>query len=173
MSTTVDTDMLTLSATNEAEEVQQPQPAQRRTPKQPAHKDGIFSPLVHLTKKFLGDKKLNEVRAKAISYHSDAIKNFVSTADSSVGMFTLKLLFRVADQNGNGQIEEEELKEAMGKLGFKWLKEKQIRGIFERAGGAEKGYLTLDEWISEAPKTLKTNLVKLAKTNGGDLGFLV
>ncbi|KAL7581789.1 hypothetical protein ACA910_022319 [Epithemia clementina (nom. ined.)] len=138
-----------------------------------AHKDGIFSPVVRLFKKVLGDDRLNEVRAKAIAYHSDTIKSFVSTADSRLGLVALKALFMVADKNKNGQIEEEELKDALLRLGFKWLKEKQVRGIFERAGGAEKGYLTFDEWIAEAPKTLKTNLVKLAKTNGGELGFLV
>ncbi|KAL7581787.1 hypothetical protein ACA910_022318 [Epithemia clementina (nom. ined.)] len=151
-------------------------PPKRLVPKKqagPLHKDGIFSPIVRLFKKVLGDDRLNEVRAKAISYHSDTIKSFVSTADSRFGLVALKALFMVADKNKNGQIEEEELKDALLRLGFKWLKEKQVRGIFERAGGAKNGYLSLDEWIAEAPKTLKTNLVKLAKTNGGELGFLV
>jgi hypothetical protein len=30
----------------------------------------------------------------------------------------------------------------------------------------------MEEWMREAPKTLRTNLVKLAKQNGGDLGLL-
>lgn len=136
-------------------------------------KEGIFSPVVRLFKTLLGDAELNKIRAKVISYHSDAIKNFVATAETEVGTKMLRVLFLIADRNGNGQIEEEELKEALSMLGFNWLKETQIRGIFERAGGAEKGYLTLEEWMAEAPKTLKTNLVKLAKNNGGDLGFLV
>lgn len=137
------------------------------------HQQGIFSPIVRLAKYVLGEKQLNELRAKAISLHSDTIKQFVSTAESDVGAKVLELLFQVTDQNHNGTIEEEELKLALEKLGFKWLKEKQVHSIFSRAGGEEKGYLTLEEWMAEAPKTLKTNLVKLAKTNGGDLGFLV
>ena len=71
-------------------------------------------------------------------------------------------------------MEQEELEAFLKQsLGFRFLGDKQIQGIFERAGGAERGFITLEEWIVEAPKTLKTNLVKLAKTNGGELGFLV
>jgi len=140
--------------------------------KAPAHKDGVFSPVVYWAKGLLGDEKLNNVRAKFISVHSDAIKNFVSTADSDSGTKVLKVLFDAADKNKNGKIEAEELEAALKTLGFRFLKEKQIKGIFARAGG-EKGYITLEEWMEEAPKTLKTNLVKLAKTNGGDMGLLV
>eukprot|EP00522_Entomoneis_paludosa_P003629 CAMPEP_0172468450 /NCGR_PEP_ID=MMETSP1065-20121228/61281_1 /TAXON_ID=265537 /ORGANISM="Amphiprora paludosa, Strain CCMP125" /LENGTH=205 /DNA_ID=CAMNT_0013225841 /DNA_START=12 /DNA_END=629 /DNA_ORIENTATION=+ len=141
--------------------------------KNPAHKEGVFSPVVYWAKNLLGDEKLNSFRAKAISLHSDVIKGFVATADSAFGNQVLQFLYTVADKNGNGQIEEEELELALKTLGFKWLQRKQIQGIFARAGGKEKGYITMEEWMSEAPKTLKTNLVKLAKTNGGDLGFLV
>ena len=34
------------------------------------------------------------------------------------------------------------------------------------------GVIDYDEFVKEAPKTLKTNLVKLAKNNGAELGFL-
>jgi Ca2+-binding EF-hand superfamily protein len=53
------------------------------------------------------------------------------------------------------------------------LKEKQVKGIFERADTDENGTIDLQEWMTEAPKTLRTNLTKLAKKNGGELGFLV
>ena len=34
------------------------------------------------------------------------------------------------------------------------------------------GVIDYEEFVKEAPKTLKTNLVKLAKNNGAELGFL-
>ena len=34
------------------------------------------------------------------------------------------------------------------------------------------GVIDYEEFVNEAPKTLKTNLVKLAKNNGAELGFL-
>lgn len=155
-----------------------PQPVEttnnkKKTPANKKHKDGVFSPAVKLGKQLIGEVELNRIRGNAISMHSDAIKNFVSTAETSFGNSVLRALFRVADRNGNGRIEMEELQTALQALGFKFLEEKQIHGIFKRAGGEEKGFITLEEFLAEAPKTLKTNLVKLAKTNGGELGFLV
>ena len=139
------------------------------------HKAGIFSPAVQLGKKILGEDELNKIRGKAIALHSDVIKNFVSTAETTrLGVNVLRALYKLADRNGNGKMEQEELEAFLiQNLGFRFLEEKQIKGIFKRAGGEEKGFITLEEWIAEAPKTLKTNLVKLAKTNGGELGFLV
>eukprot|EP00977_Amphora_coffeiformis_P017946 scaffold6030_cov199-Amphora_coffeaeformis.AAC.10 len=149
--------------------------ANKRVPakKNDAHKEGIFAPAVKLGKMILGEGELNRIRGNAIALHSDAIKNFVSTAETSFGNTVLRALFKAADRNGNGTIEMEELEAALKTLGFQFLEEKQIMGIFKRAGGEEKGFLTMDEFMAEAPKTLKTNLVKLAKKNGGDLGFLV
>jgi hypothetical protein len=149
-----------------------PTPNKKATP-QNKHKDGLFSPLVYLGKTILGEDELNRIRGNVIAKHSEVIKGFVSTAETAWGTRVLKLLFELADQNHNGAIEYEELTAALHSLGFNFLNEKQIRGIFERAGGVEKGFLTLEEFLAEAPKTLKTNLVKLAKTNGGELGFLV
>ena len=65
-----------------------------------------------------------------------------------------------------------ELAAAFKTLGFSWLKEKQIAGIIKRAG-SEDGLLQLEQFKQEFPKTLRTNLTKLAKKNGGELGFLV
>ena len=48
-----------------------------------------------------------------------------------------------------------------------------MENLFARAGGKDKGYITLKEWKEEAPKILKKNLVRLAKQNGGNLGLLV
>jgi len=139
----------------------------------PAHKDGIFSPFVYAGKMLLGDDELNKIRAKAISMHSDVIKSFVETADTPVGQSVLKSLFEMSDKDSDGRLSRDELASAIRTLGFDWLKEKQIDGIIKRADADEDGYICLDEFCVEAPRTLKTNLVKLAKKNGGELGFLV
>jgi hypothetical protein len=135
--------------------------------------DGLFAPAVMMAKKVLGDEQLNKVRGKAISLHSDVIGKFVDTADSKVGDAALQTLFTIADKDKNGAIDEEELQTALRALGLRHLKEKQIKGIFARADLDKNGALDYEEWKKEAPKTLRTNLIKLAKANGGELGFLV
>jgi hypothetical protein len=141
--------------------------------KNPAHKEGIFSPLVIAAGTILGPEQLNKIRAKVISLHSDIIKSFVDTADSSFGKAVLVQLFNAVDTDNSGYIDKDELGVALGLLGFRWLKEKQIDGIFSRADVNGDGMISLEEFMDEAPKTLKTNLVKLAKNNGGDMGLLV
>jgi EF-hand domain len=137
------------------------------------HKQGVFSPIVQLTKMALGDEKLNKLRAKVISLHSDIISNFVNTADTALGNVVLRQLFEFADKDKSGTIDETELRAALLTLGFDWLQEKQIKGIFERADIDTNGAIDLNEWMMEAPRTLRTNLIKLAKKNGGDMGLLV
>ena len=137
-----------------------------------SHKEGVFSPPVKLAKMVLGEDTLNQIRGKAISMHSNVIGSFVDTAETRFGNAVLKLMFDTADLNKDGTICEEELQVALNTLGFDWIQEKQVKGIFSRADKDENGAVDLDEWMSEAPKTLRTNLVKLAKKNGGDMGFL-
>lgn len=152
------------------------QPSSNMTPKTPRgskHNEGPLSPIVLLAKDVLGDKTLNKVRAKAIALHSDVIAAFVDSADSNAGKAVLETLFQLADKNDDGIIEEEELAEALQWLGFDWLKEKQVKGILKRADANENGAIDIEEWLAEAPKTLRTNLIKLAKKNGGQLGLLV
>ena len=43
----------------------------------------------------------------------------------------------------------------------------------KRADLNKNGVLEYDEFVVAAPKTLRTNLVKLAKKNGGEMGLLV
>ena len=136
------------------------------------HKDGIFTPLVLLGKSVLGEDQLNKIRAKAISMHSDVIKNFVDTHSTPSGQIALSTLYRLADTDGDGTLNKEEIRIALNKLGFDWLKDKQVSGIVKRADLDENGVVDFDEFLEAAPKTLRTNLVKLAKKNGGDLGFL-
>jgi hypothetical protein len=137
-----------------------------------SHQEGIFSPAVLVAKDVLGDETLNKIRAKVISKHSDVIASFVDTSDTKLGKAVLQALFEAADKNGNGFIEQDELAAALGSLGFDWLKEKQLQGIFARSDADGNGSIDLEEWMEEAPKTLRTNLIKLAKKNGGELGFL-
>ena len=137
------------------------------------HKRGVFSPVVQLTKMALGDEKLNKLRAKVISLHSDIISNFVNTSDTALGNAVLRQLFEFTDKDKSGTIDETELRAALLTLGFDWLQDKQIKGIFERADTDTNGAIDLDEWMTEAPRTLRTNLIKLAKKNGGDMGLLV
>lgn len=138
----------------------------------PKHKEGVFSPAVLFVKELMGDKELNKLRGKVISVHSDAIAKFVDTSDSRFGDAVLKALFRFADKDGNGEISKEELKEAVQSLGFTWLQDKQIEGLFARADADGNGSVDVDEWVEAAPKTLRTNLIKLAKKNGNDMGLL-
>jgi len=137
-----------------------------------AHKEGIFSPLVIAAGTILGPDQLNKIRAKAISMHSDIIKSFVETSESTFGRAVLQQLFKYVDADNSGYIDKNELSVALSLLGFKWLKDKQVDGIFERADVNKDGMISLEEFMDEAPRTLKTNLVKLAKNNGGDMGLL-
>jgi hypothetical protein len=135
-------------------------------------KDGILSPLVKVIKNVMGDSELNQLRGKVIGIHSDVIGNFVDTSDSAVGQVILRQLFALSDADHNGTVEETELERGLRSLGFD-LNSKQIKGIFERADANHDGHIDLEEWMKEAPKTLRTNLIKLAKKNGGELGLLV
>lgn len=137
------------------------------------HKHGIFSPVVLLSKQVLGEEKLNKLRAKVISLHSDTIAGFVDTYETGVGRAVLKQLFELADRDNSGTIEQHELQAALGALGFDWLQDKQVSKIFERADTDANGAIDFDEWMREAPKTLRTNLIKLAKKNGDGMGLLV
>ncbi|GKZ00167.1 hypothetical protein MPSEU_000969900 [Mayamaea pseudoterrestris] len=137
------------------------------------HKQGILSPIVLLAKQALGQDDLNKIRAKAISIHSDVIGAFVETSNSAVGQTVLKRMFQVADVDKNGLIDETELARIFRALGFDWLQDKQVSGILKRADLDDNGAVDVEEFLREAPKTLRTNLIKLAKKNGGELGLLV
>ena len=97
----------------------------------------------------------------------------METSDSVFGKTVLQQQFKYVDADNSGYIDKDELSVALSLLGFKWLKEKQVDGIFARADVNGDGMISMEEFMNEAPRTLKTNLVKLAKNNGGDLGFLV
>eukprot|EP00553_Chaetoceros_curvisetus_P010781 CAMPEP_0204634150 /NCGR_PEP_ID=MMETSP0717-20131115/28598_1 /ASSEMBLY_ACC=CAM_ASM_000666 /TAXON_ID=230516 /ORGANISM="Chaetoceros curvisetus" /LENGTH=209 /DNA_ID=CAMNT_0051652493 /DNA_START=152 /DNA_END=781 /DNA_ORIENTATION=+ len=149
-------------------------PAKKNIKKKgPAHTEGIFSPAVYAAKSVLGEPTLNKIRAKAIGLHTDVIGKFVDTHDTAFGNAASKTIFTAMDKNGDGVVDEEELSIAFRTLGFDWLKEKQVAGILKRADKDKNGVIDYDEFKNDLPKTLRTNLAKLAKKNGNELGFLV
>lgn len=137
------------------------------------HKEGVFSPIVIAAGTILGEEQLNKIRGKVIGLHSDLIKSFVNTADSEFGKAVLRQLFNFVDTDKSGYLDKKEVATALNLLGFKWLGEKQVDGIFERADADGDLTISLDEFMIEAPRLLRTNLVKLAKANGGEMGLLV
>ena len=143
------------------------------TVKKPNHKEGVFSPIVIASKKIVGDDNINKLRAKFISLHSGVIGDFVQTHESPLGNQIAKSLFVVMDANNDGTLDKEELKTAFETLGFTWLQEKQVNGILKRADKDNNGVIDYDEFKAELNKTLKTNLIKLAKKNGEEMGLLV
>mmetsp|Transcript_115084 Transcript_115084/g.330645 ORF Transcript_115084/g.330645 Transcript_115084/m.330645 type:complete len:233 (-) Transcript_115084:139-837(-) len=168
--------MQDMDSTTEVENeavVEAPKPMPK-LPKQAHGKEGILSPLVLAIKSLMDESRFNELRAKVINLHSNVIEGFVvKNSDTPLGQAVLKRMFSIVDQNHNGAIELEELQIAVQRLGFEWLKEKQVQGILSRADTNHNGKLELEEFLAEAPKTLRTNLIKLAKKNGGELGLLV
>lgn len=140
----------------------------------PAGSQGLLSPVVLAAKGVVGDSEINKLRAEIISKHADVIGTFCETGKTTeFGRDVLRILFQLADRDGNGTICLNELQFALVEvLGFRFLKEKQIKGIFARADVDGNGVIDYDEWEKSAPKTLKVNLTKLAKTNGHDMGLL-
>ena len=125
--------------------------------------DGVFAPAVVLTKEVMGVKNLNTLRARVIKEHTTIISKFTDTADTSFGDTVLKLLFELADKDGNGTIDEVELQRAFNAIGCGFIPEKTINGMFVRADKDGNCGLDYEEWCVAAPKSLKTALVKLAK----------
>merc|ERR1712196_719282 len=85
------------------------------------------------------------------------IQAFVDTADSPFGCMALEKLFEIADVDGSGTIDRTELELALKKLGFSHLTEAQIDKIMDKADSDDNCVIDYDEFIDNAPKTLKTN----------------
>jgi len=143
-------------------------PTKKRIPAQ----TGIFAPVVTGAKAVMGDKELNTLRADVISKHSKVISAFVDTSESEFGQLVLRRMFEAADKDGNGTLDRQEIKDALHALGFTFVKDKQIDIIMNRADDNDDMVIDFEEFVKEAPKTLRSSLTKLAKQNGHDLGFL-
>ena len=151
--------------------------ASRRTPASTVvmmgtAKNGIFSPIVRLAKRLVGKERFLSFRGRVIGAHTKVIQAFVDTSDSPFGCLALEKLFELADLDGDGTVDRDELERALKKLGFYHLSAGQIDAIMKRADEDDNCVIDYEEFVKEAPKTLKTNLVKLAKNNGAELGFL-
>lgn len=134
---------------------------------------GIFAPLVLGAKRVMGEQELKELRAAVITKHSKVIAEFVDTSESPFGQLVLRRMFEFADKDGNGSLDKEEVRSALNDLGFDFLNAKQVDQIVKRADADQNEVIDFEEFVKETPKVLRTNLVKLAKKNGHDLGFLV
>merc|ERR1712008_211387 len=98
---------------------------------------------------------------------------FVDTYESDFGLKVCQQAFKLMDTNNDGVIDDEELMKGLHALGFTWMDEKQIKGIVRKADKNDDGVLELDEFTPQVAKVLKTNLIKLAKQNGDDMGLLI
>jgi len=145
--------------------------AELKVPRRPAAQ-GLFAPLVKGTKRVMGEKDLNKLRGTVIKEHSAVIAAFVDTSESPFGQIVLKQMFDAADKDGNGTLDREEVRDALRALGFNFIEDKQLDKIFERGDLNGDEVIDFEEFVKETPKTLRSSLVKLAKQNGHDLGFL-
>jgi len=134
--------------------------------------DGIFTPVVQGAKLIVGEQQLKEIRAKVIKLHGELMGNFIGTADSPSGDFALEQLFKAADTDGSGTLDKEELKVALQKLGFSWMEDDKVEKVAKKGDKDDDGLIDLDEFKMLAPTVLRQNLMKLAKENGAELGFL-
>jgi len=135
-------------------------------------KDGIFTPIVQGAKVLVGEAQLKEIRAKVIKAHGELMGNFIDTADSPSGEFALEQLFKAADTDGSGKLDKEELKAALQRLGFSWMEDDKVERVATKGDKDDDGLIDFDEFKQLAPTVLRQNLMKLAKENGGELGFL-
>lgn len=133
---------------------------------------GIFAPAVLGAKSVMGTKELNALRANIISQHTKVINAFVDTSESPFGQIVLKQMFEAADKDSSGGLDKEEVREALHALGFTFIENKQVDKIFARADLDGDEVIDFEEFVKETPTTLRKSLVKLAKKNGHDLGFL-
>ena len=61
---------------------------------------------------------MNQIGGNVITSYSEFIKSFVETSDSALVQAALFSIFDLADTNGEGRIQMEEIYVAVNKLGF-------------------------------------------------------
>jgi hypothetical protein len=148
-------------------------PKKEKPKKTEAWKEGIFAPGVLAAKAVMGEQELKELRAAVIKKHSKVIADFVDTSESQFGQIVLKRMFEFADKDGSGDLDREEIKSALQDLGFDFMDDKQVDALMKKADSDKNAVIDFEEFVTSTPKALRVNLVKLAKQNGHDLGFLV
>lgn len=133
---------------------------------------GLFAPVVMATADVMGRKELNKLRADVIAKHTEVISAFVDTSESEFGRIVLRKMFEAADKDDNGTLDREEVRDALHALGFTFIENKTLDKIMDRADVDGNEVIDFEEFVTETPKTLRMSLIKLAKKNGHDLGFL-
>lgn len=133
---------------------------------------GPFSPAVDVAKVLMGQQELSRLRGEIIKAHTQTISAFVDTSDSWFGRVALQVLFTAADEDGSGALDKEEVEIAARKLGFAWLRDGKVDDLIRKVDTDENAVIDFEEFAQAAPKTLRQNLVKLAKQNGKALGFM-
>jgi len=121
----------------------------------------------------MGEKELNKLRADVIAQHTKVISSFVDTSESPFGQIVLRKMFEAADKDGNGTLDRNEILSALRAMGFDFIGDEQVDTIMSRADIDKNEVIDFEEFVRETPRTLRSSLVKLAKQNGHDLGFLV
>jgi len=148
---------------------------------------GIFSPIVEAAKAVLGEEELANFRGEAIKAHTAVITAFAASltpepdagyTDSQsfhyFGESAVRNMFKLADADGNGSVDVEEVRSVVKTLGFKWLDDdSKISQIIDKMDKNGDEMIDLEEFMAKAPVVFRQNLVKLAKTNGNDMGLLV
>jgi len=120
----------------------------------------------------MGEKELNKLRADVIAQHTKVISSFVDTSESPFGQIVLRKMFEAADKDGNGTLDRNEILSALRAMGFDFIGDEQVDTIMSRADIDKNEVIDFEEFVRETPRTLRSSLVKLAKQNGHDLGFL-
>eukprot|EP00933_Yihiella_yeosuensis_P006942 TRINITY_DN11178_c0_g1_i1.p1 TRINITY_DN11178_c0_g1~~TRINITY_DN11178_c0_g1_i1.p1 ORF type:complete len:186 (+),score=40.96 TRINITY_DN11178_c0_g1_i1:150-707(+) len=136
-------------------------------------KAGVFSPLVNGAKGVLGEDKFGKFRGEVIKAHTKVITEAIATSESGFGKMALSTLFNLADKDGNGTLDKEEIHACLKVLGFKWIDEPKVDALVKKGDENDDELIDMDEFMKIAPVTLRQNLIKLAKQNGNNLGFLV
>jgi len=146
---------------------------------------GIFSPIVEAAKAVLGEEELANFRGEAIKAHTAVITAFAASlspeADAGktdafqlFGESTIRSMFKLADADGSGSVDVNELRNVVKTLGFKWLEDdSKVKKIMDKMDKDGNEMIDLEEFMKTAPVVLRQNLVKMAKKNGNELGFLV
>jgi len=134
--------------------------------------DGPFTNAVVGMKVIMGEENLNSLRNYFIKLHGNAQEVAIDSHESSFGQTMMGWLFEQADVDKNGTIDKEELLAACQKLGFSWMDEARAAKLLKKADKDDNGVIDYDEFVKTSPKYFKQSLLKLAKKNGAELGFL-